>query len=732
MSRHIAIFTSIRYTNRMKKHSWKFARFGGVTQLVFETAEDILQLRELDQKLWTVLSLPCSGLFFDEETARILDIDNDGYIRPPEILAAVDFLAASLNDVGVIMQAGESLELSAIKDEALAGTATWLLKKIGGGQNALTLSTVTDEAKALYEHETDEFAENDSNEERLKKVITLFVKANPDSTAEEIREKMKAEKAAYLERHNSLDTVLYGLKLEQMIKAVKTFDGIQKKVDDFFLRCKFLDYDKNSASVLNDHSDFMKTLANIEVDTANEALKSLPLAVPNTEKTLDLKAHINPAWISETNALYADIILPLCGELYSLNERDWKNICAKISDFKNFYAGEAVLSVSQLDADFLKTYNFDDPEMQQVIDERIRFEREKTNMHALKKLLLLRRDFFTLLNNYVSFYDFYAGKGSIFQAGVMFFDSREAHLCFSINSDARHATLDPISGAYLLYCDIFRGKEKQQVLCLLTNGASDNIVVGQNAVFYDRAGNDWNALVTKIVANPVSIREAFFAPYKKLVRLIEEQIAKRASSAEEKSNELIAQAATKTVNAPVESAQALPAKKMDLGTIALIGTAIGGISTLIGSILSVLFGLGYWVPLGLFGLLLLISGPSMILAGMKLRKRSFAPILQANGWAVNSSTRINIPLGTSLTKLAKLPANAKLAGLDPFAEKKTGKKVFIIVLIILLIAAAVFCWFYFVKAAGANPLKWFKTSGKETAMMLRTFHLRNSTGSFYL
>ena len=41
-----------------------------------------------------------------------------------------------------------------------------------------------------------------------------------------------------------------------------------------------------------------------------------------------------------------------------------------------------------------------------------------------------------------------------------------------------------------------------------------------------------NATITKIVSNPISIRQAFWSPYKKLVRLIEEQIAKRAAAAD--------------------------------------------------------------------------------------------------------------------------------------------------------------------------------------------------------
>jgi hypothetical protein len=45
---------------------------------------------------------------------------------------------------------------------------------------------------------------------------------------------------------------------------------------------------------------------------------------------------------------------------------------------------------------------------------------------------------------------------------------------------------------------------------------------GRNGIFYDRKGLDWDATITKIVDNPISIGQAFWSPYKKLLRWIEE------------------------------------------------------------------------------------------------------------------------------------------------------------------------------------------------------------------
>jgi hypothetical protein len=60
----------------------------------------------------------------------------------------------------------------------------------------------------------------------------------------------------------------------------------------------------------------------------------------------------------------------------------------------------------------------------------------------------------------------------------------------------------------------------------------------------------------------------------------------------------------------------------------------------------------------------------MLIAWFKLRQRNLGPILDANGWAVNARAKINIPFGTSLTGVAKLPEGADRSLIDPYAEKK--------------------------------------------------------------
>jgi len=86
------------------------------------------------------------------------------------------------------------------------------------------------------------------------------------------------------------------------------------------------------------------------------------------------------------------------------------------------------------------------------------------------------------------------------------------------------------------------------------------------------------------------------------------------------------------------------------------------------------------------GIMLLISGPLMLIAWLKLRKRNLGPILDANGWAINNVAKMNIPFGASLTDLPKLPPGAERSLEDPFAEKKSPWPKIIVFAILLIVA----------------------------------------------
>jgi len=298
------------------------------------------------------------------------------------------------------------------------------------------------------------------------------------------------------------------------------------------------------------------------------------------------------------------------------------------------------------------------------------------------RLTHYQRDLRDLLHNFVNFADFYSpDRLATFQAGTLYLDSRSTELCIRV--DAANP-LAAMSKAYIAYCACKRtGGKTMNIAACFTQGDSDYLFVGRNGVFYDRQGNDWDARITSVVENPISIRQAFWSPYKKFLRMIEEQVAKRAAAAEAASNNKLAGAAA-------GAAKVEPPKKVDIGAVAAIGVAISGAVTALTLILGYVFQLKPWqYPLVLVGLMLVISTPSMVIAWMKLRQRTLGPILEGNGWAVNGRVKINVPFGTKLTDMAEMPAGAQRSLVDPYEDKEAARRRRLLgVLLFMLVAAA--------------------------------------------
>jgi hypothetical protein len=98
------------------EYSWQFFRAGGIDQVAIRSANDIARLGELDQKLWVALACPTRGIEIDPRTLDLIDTDNDGRIRPPELIAACSWACEQLRDPEELMQGGDTLALASIDD----------------------------------------------------------------------------------------------------------------------------------------------------------------------------------------------------------------------------------------------------------------------------------------------------------------------------------------------------------------------------------------------------------------------------------------------------------------------------------------------------------------------------------------------------------------------------------------------------------------------------------------
>ena len=699
--------------NAKPSHTWKFFRAGGFDQVKLETGADLMNLDQLDQKLWVALACPTTGLEFDAKTFALVDTDKDGRVRVPEIIAAAKWAGAMLKNPDDLVKGDGSLPLSAINDatpegKQLLASAKQILVNLGKKDaTALTIDDTGDMVKifALTTFNGDGIIPAEATEDVAVKAVVADIIAclgaetdrsgKPGVNQPKV-DQFFADATAYSDWWKKTETDKAILPLgEATASAAAAVQAVKAKVDDYFARCRLAAFDARAINALNREEKEYLALAAKDLTITHAEIAGFPLARIEANKPLPLTSGINPAWADLVTKFHGEAVRPLLGDKQAITEADWAALLAKVAAFMCWSAGKAGGSVEKPGLKRLREIlaGKSKDTLTALIGKDKALEPEANSIAAVDKLVRLNRDLIKLLRNFVSFRDFYGRKEkSIFQAGTLYLDQRSCDLCLTVEDGGKHASMAGLAGTYLAYCDCLRKAtgEKRQIVAAFTNGDSDNLMVGRNGIFYDRKGQDWDATITKIIENPISIRQAFFAPYKKLVRMIEEMAAKRAAAADAAADAKLA-AAAKAVSEADKAKPAEPAKpKFDTGTLAAIGLVATTLLAALGGIFGKILGLSWWqIPLALIAILLAISAPSMIIAWLKLRKRNLGPILDANGWAVNANAKMNVPFGKSLTQIAVLPSGSQRDLVDPFAEKKSPWPKIIVVLIILALAGYV-------------------------------------------
>lgn len=688
-------------------HTWKFFRTGGLDQVSLETGADLLNLEQLDQKLWVALSCPVKGLELDEQTLALIDTDGDGRIRVPELLAAIKWAATRLKEPGDLLQGSAALPLAAINDTTPEGkivlsSARQILANLGKkAAAAISVADASDPAKIFSASPLNgdgvipaEATEDPAAQALIKDIIaclggTADRTGSVGVTAEQV-EAFFTELVAYVawvEKSSAKDIAVLGDATDAACTALK---AVRAKVEDFFARCRLAAFDARAIAALNRQESEYLAIAAKDLNITASEVAGFPLARIEAGRTLPLLEGINPAWAGALATMHQAVVTPVFGATKTaLTAGEWATLNAKFAAYETWLGGKTGPAVEKLGLPRVKVILAGSArvELARLLALDQALAPEFKAMGDVDRLTHYYRDLRALLHNFVNFADFYSrDRWAVFQAGTLYLDSRSTELCIRVDGANPLAAM---SKAYIAYCTCTRsGGKSMHIAACFTQGDSDYLFSGRHGVFYDRAGQDWDAVITSIVDNPISIRQAFWSPYKKFLRMIEAQVAKRAAAAEAESNARLAGAAEKTASA--DKTPPAPPKKVDIGAVAAIGVAISGAVTALTLILGYVFQLKAWqYPLVLIGLMLVISTPSMVIAWLKLRQRTLGPILEGNGWAVNGRVMINIPFGSALTDVATLPAGARRSLEDPYEDKEAARKrrQFIGLLVVLLLAA---------------------------------------------
>ncbi len=708
----------------MAEHQWRFFRAGGFDQVRLDSGADLLNLDRLDQKLWLALSCPVKGIEFDAATLAYLDSDADGQVRAPELLAAIRWAGGLLKDPDLLATGAAELPLAAIDEASDEGrsvlaSARHILAAIGKeGAEAISAGDSGDRAR-IFAHArfngdgivTTEAAGDDELRGLIADIVECYGGeadlCGIPGVSQTLADRFFAEAQAWLDWQAQAEQDAAILPLgEQTGAAFAALEKVRGKQDDYFARCRLAAFDPRAGQAMNGSEADLAALAGRNLATELDQAAALPLAFVAAGKALPLLEGVNPAWAAAVAAFFNQVVMPLLGDRESLDEPDWLDLKARFAPYAAWLGSTVETPAARLGRERLGQCLQGGARdgLNTLIAQDAALKPELDAITAVDKLVHYVRDLGAFANNFVAFRNFYTRRGqAVFQAGTLYLDGRSCELCVQVESEAKHATLATLSRICLVYCDCVRGGERMKIAAAFTAGDATQLMVGRNGVFYDRKGRDWNAIIVKIIDHPISVRQAFWSPYRKIGGMVAEQFQKmgaaRAEAVEKQAQTSIAEGGKKVEAG--KAGAATPPTPFDVGKFAgifaAIGLAIGAIGTAIAAVITGFMGMVWWqMPLAIVGLLLAISGPSMFLAWFKLRSRTLGPILDANGWAVNARARINIPFGTALTRLAELPEGAERSLADPYAEKNTARRFLLLLLLVVLVVLAwrqgVFVW----------------------------------------
>ena len=706
--------------NKDKNYKWEFDNIGGSSRVRINSGEAIAHLAELDPKMWTVLSCPVKGLEIDERSLAYMDIDSDGKIRVNDVVATAEWITGALKDADLVLKGADNIDITHLdlENEAgkkLHGAARQILDNLGKEGNVISLADTSDIAAifaktrfngdgVITEASTDDADEKAAVAAAVASLGGVADRSGVQGVNADMIEAFYKTLAEYVAWQEAAVEAPFG---DSTDAAIEAYNALDAKVKDFFMRSKLASFSPDSTAALDVQTSRIEAISAENLTGKTDEIATYPIARVTGKAEIDLSEPVNPAWAAQFETLKA----ALAADQKVLTEEDWTDIGAQFAAYTAWKGAKAGAAVEALGLDAIKEFIAKDRKaaLLDLVAQDSALAEEAANIDMVDRFLHIYRDFYKLLRNFVTLNDFYAkdkNLKAIFQSGRLIIDQRECRFCMKVADMAKHNATVAASGMFLIYCDCTTktSSAKLNIVAAVTVGEIGDLVVGKNALYYDEAGEEWDAVITKVIDNPISVGQAFWSPYRRMAKTIENLINKSAADKDAKmiadANAKINAAPAAVPAAPADGTKPAAAPPFDIakfaGIFAAIGMAVGMIGTALVSLAKGVLALKWWQLILVFvGIMLLISGPAMIMAWMKLRRRNIAPLLNANGWAVNASSKISIPFGETLTDVAKFP---KMKLKDPYAKEGLAPWARWIIAILAIAAVAAGLWLFNVLA----------------------------------
>ena len=664
----------------------KFNKFAKAYHLDIATPADLRDVLALDDSFWAATSAPTSAFHEDAAFLGYIDSDHNGRMRSDEVRAALRWLLDTLSDTSKVGADTDEVALGAVNRESAAGpgllvTAAYVNEQ--AGRKDAPDVRLADVRAAMAELRGKPLngdgvlvpaaaGDDDALKAYVEAAIAATGGSDDISGAKGVNSAQLADFAAALKDYlawkaqgaaDNRDTMPFGADTPAVHNL---FARHKDAIDRFFFIADFQRYDPAGAE---------KFLSSDPAGaTAAAALESAPLARPLPDGALPLDGpNVNPLRRDVVAALRDGLFGRVLGREApaSVSEDDWKKVKAALAGHEAWLGAKKGAIVEALPADKLQGWA-DGPfdaaarklqEEDEVVAKRV------AAFSDLEKLLLFHRRLPRFLNNYVSLTEFYRpNETSLFERGRLLIDGRWFNLSIEVPDAAAHAAVAKNGGLYTMYVLVepVGGPAPFTVVVPATAGTRGNLAVGKRGVFFDLEGHEYDAKITSIIENPISLKEAILSPFQNIAKSVMGKIENLGAAAQAK----IEKAGTEATDAVAEGkAPAAPAPApapapagggAAAGMFMGVSVAIAALGSAFAFIAKSVAAMSAAQRLtALVVILAVVLGPIVLAGVLKLMRQDMGPIIEGCGWAVNKSMRLTRRLRRQFTVTKAYPEGAE-------------------------------------------------------------------------
>jgi hypothetical protein len=715
----------------------RFRNFGGIYQFMINDEDDLAQIDALDPARWAATSAPLHDLHCDPAFLAYIDAEATGRVRVGQIVAARDWLFARLARRSVVKGRLEAIPVEAIQSSGAGEPPRAAALRVNREQKAADATRIAlADVRALKASFPTILANGDGVvppavvpepevaafiQDVIATVGSVKDRGGVDGVDGALLDAFRAKGQAWLDwRAKAREAAVWG---DDTAAAAELVARLDAKIEAYFLHADLVRQEAPAAGLQKLTEEAFRALSARDAEAIEGYLRGSPLATPDPRGVLALDA-VGALYRDDVGAL-RDKVLPraLGVPVRELTRDTWRKAKAVFDGYAAWAAAKPAEPFDALGEEKLKVY-LAGP-LPARVTHYLELDKaaapEVAQVDELEKLLLYVRWLVELVNNFVNFSAIYLPQEtSLVETGSLVIDGRRLEFCAKVLDRAAHKAVATESLIFLVYARISekQGGASFEVVAPVTGGEKGRLRVGKRGIFIDTKGVEWDSQIVEVVENPISVREAMFAPFRRASKFVNDKIeayfgsasdAQQAglqtstAAATEQAQQGAEAAAARAAAATPEAARAAGTPREGLNVNTLIlggGIALAGIGAVLASLFGALKTSAGWAILA--ALVAAVLALSALNAWLKLRKRDMSVLLEANGWAVNVNTRISRRIAKVFAFTPELPKGATLDTADMLPESKDEEGSGGTLLLLVALAALVALGWY-----GHFKAHWF-------------------------